>query len=118
MPEKPKQIKIPLATNRALVKRMVDNLAPGNLVSTLAGNALSIDPIYAVILSQATQAWKDKEELKERLLAEVKRRRIRFSKPAKEEKPMDDTARAAQFFDRFWADEAPVLHRLGVIELA
>ena len=66
MPENPKQIKIPLATNRALVKRMVDNLAPGNVVSTLAGNALSIDPIYAVILSQATQAWKDKDELKER----------------------------------------------------
>jgi hypothetical protein len=117
-PENPKLIKIPLATNRALVKRMVDNLAPGNLVSTLAGNALSIDPIYAVILSQASQSWKDKAELKERLMGEVKRRRIRFSKPAKEEKPQDDNERAAQFFDRFWADEAPVLHRLGVIELA
>ena len=116
--ENPKQVKIPLATNRALVKRMVDNLAPGNVVSTLAGNALSVDPIYAVILSQASQPWKDKDELKERLMGEVKRRRIRFSKPAKEDKPLDDTARAAQFFDRFWADEAPVLHRLGVIELA
>jgi hypothetical protein len=117
-PENPKQIKIPLATNRALVKRMVDNLAPGNVVSTLAGNALSIDPIFAVILSQATQTWKSKDELKERLMGEVKRRRIRFSKPAKEEKPLDDNERAGQFFDRFWADEAPVLHRLGVIELA
>jgi hypothetical protein len=117
-PENPKQIKIPLATNRALVKRMVDNLAPGNVVSTLAGNALSVDPIYAVILSLAAQAWKDKDELKGRLMAEVKRRRIRFSKPAKEDKPLDDNARAGQFFDRFWADEAPVLHRLGVIELA
>jgi hypothetical protein len=35
----------PLATNRALVKRMVDNLAPGNVNSTLAGNALNVDPI-------------------------------------------------------------------------
>jgi hypothetical protein len=117
-PANPKQIKIPLATNRALVKRMVDNLAPGNVVSTLAGNALGVDPIYAVILSQASQPWSNKDELKERLMGEVKRRRIRFSKPAKEEKPLDDTARASQFFDRFWSDEAPVLHRLGVIELA
>jgi len=31
---------------------------------------------------------------------------------------LDDNERAGQFFDRFWADEAPVLHRLGVIELA
>lgn len=118
VPENPKALKIPLATNRALVKRMVDNLAPGNAVSTLAGNALTIDPIFAVILSLAVQPWKSKDELKERLMAEVKRRRIRFSKPAKEEKPLDDDARATQFFDRFWADEAPVLHRLGVIELA
>ena len=116
MPASPKQFRIPLATNRALVKRMVENLAPGNLVSTSAGNAVSLDPIYAVILSLGTQPWKDKEELKNRLLAEVKRRRIRFSKPAKEDKPLDETERAAQFLDRFWADEAPILYRLGVIE--
>ncbi|MGH6892119.1 MAG: methyltransferase regulatory domain-containing protein, partial [Dongiaceae bacterium] len=118
MPAEPKQIKIPLATNRALVKRMVDNLAPGNVVSTLAGNALSVDPIFAVIVSLGAQYWKTRDELKERLTAEVTRRRIRFSKPAKEDKPLDEAARAAQFFDRFWADEAPILHRLGVIELA
>ncbi|WP_119303264.1 class I SAM-dependent methyltransferase [Dongia deserti] len=118
MPANPKQLTIPLAVNRALVKRMVDNLTPGNLVSTLAGNALSLDPIFAVILSLGTQPWKDRDELKEGLLAEVKRRRIRFSKPAKEEKPLDDAGRAAQFFDRFWTEEAPILHRLGVIELA
>jgi SAM-dependent methyltransferase len=117
MPANPKRIKIPLATNRALVKRMVDNLTPGNVVSTLAGNALGVDPIFAVILSQGEQPWKDKDELKERLMTEVKRRRIRFSKPAKEEKPLDDAGRANQFFDRFWADEVPILHRLGVIEL-
>jgi len=117
IPSSPKQITIPLAANRALVKRMVDNLAPGNIVSMLAGNALGLDPIYAVILSLGAQPWRDKDELKERLMAEVKRRRIRFSKPAKEEKPLDDMGRAAQFFDRFWADEAPILHRLGVIEL-
>ncbi len=118
MPAEPKQIKIPLATNRALVKRMVDNLAPGNLISTLAGNALSVDPIFAVVMSLGAQHWRTKDELRERLFAEVKRRRIRFSKPAKEEKPLDDAVRAAQFFDRFWADEVPILHRLGVIELA
>jgi SAM-dependent methyltransferase len=118
MPASPKQIKIPLATNRALVKRMVDNLAPGNVVSTLAGNALSLDPIFAVTMTLGAEPWKSKDELKERLVAEVKRRRIRFSKPAKEEKPLDDAARASQFFDRFWADEVPILHRLGVIELA
>ncbi|HET6622150.1 MAG TPA: class I SAM-dependent methyltransferase [Dongiaceae bacterium] len=117
MPANPKQIKIPFAVNQALVKRMVETLAPGNLVSTQAGNALGLDPIFAIILSQGVQPWKSKDELKERLAAEVKRRRIRFSKPAKEEKPLDDTARAGQFFDRFWADEAPVLHRLGVIEV-
>jgi SAM-dependent methyltransferase len=117
MPAAPKHLKIPLAANRALVKRMVDNLAPGNVVSTLAGNALSVDPIFAVILSLGTQHWKSKDELKERLLAEVKRRRIRFAKPAKEDKPLDDAGRAEQFFDRFWADEAPILHRLGVIEV-
>jgi SAM-dependent methyltransferase len=117
-PATPKQIRIPLATNRALVGRMVENLAPGNLVSTLAGNALSVDPIFAVIMSLGAQPWKDRDELKDKLVAEVKRRRIRFSKPAKEEKPLDDAGRAAQFFDRFWADEAAILHRLGVIELA
>jgi hypothetical protein len=116
MPATQKQIRIPLPVNRALVKRMVDNLAPGHVVSTLAGNAIGLDPIFAVILSLASQPWKDKDELKERLLAEVNRRRIRFSRPAKEEKPLDDAARAAQFFERFWTDEAPVLHRLGVIE--
>jgi SAM-dependent methyltransferase len=118
MPEAPKQVKIPLAANRALVKRMVDNLAPGNLVSTSAGNALSVDPVFALILSLAGQPWPSGDELKARLVAEVKRRRIRFSKPAKEEKPLEDADRAAQYFDRFWADEAPVLHRLGVIEVA
>lgn len=116
MPANPKQIKVPLAVNRALVKRMVDNLAPGNVVSTSAGNSLGVDPIYAVILSLGGEPWKDRDELKERLMAEVKRRRIRFGKPAKEEKPLDEIGRAGQFFDRFWTDEAPVLHRLGVIE--
>ncbi len=116
MPANPKRIKVPLATNRALVKRMVDNLQPGNVVSTLAGNALSLDPIFAVILTVGAEPWKDKDELKERLMGEVTRRRIRFSKPAKEDKPIDDAGRAGQFFDRFWADEAPILHRLGVIE--
>jgi hypothetical protein len=114
----PRQIKIPLAVNRALVQRMVDQLAPGQVVSTLAGNAMGVDPIFAVILSLGGQPWNEKEELKERLVGEVKRRRIRFSKPAKEDKPLDDTARAAQFFDRFWTDEAPILHRLGVIEFS
>ena len=118
MTANPRQIKIPFAVNQALVKRMIETLAPGNLVSTEAGNALGLDPIFAIILSQGVQPWKDKDALKERLVAEVKRRRIRFSKPAKEEKPLDDTARAGQFFDRFWADEAPLLHRLGVIEVA
>ncbi len=112
----PRQIRLPLAVNRALVKRMVDTLTPGNVVSALAGNALGLDPIFAVILTLGAQPWKDKDELKERMMAEVKRRRIRFSKPAKEDKPLDDAARAAQFYDRFWADEAPILRRLGVIE--
>src|SRR5919109_563822 len=97
MPAAPKQINIPLATNRALVKRMVDNLSPGNVVSTQAGTAISVDPIFAVIISLGAKSWASKDELKERLTAEVKRRRIRFSKQAKEEKPLDDTARAAQF---------------------
>ena len=118
MPATPKQIKIPLAVNRALLNRMVDTLAPGNVVSTLAGNALGIDPIFAVIMVLGQQPWKNKDELREKLVGEVKRRRIRFSKPAKEEKPLDDVARAGQFFERFWSEEAPVLHRLGVIELA
>jgi len=118
MPATPKQIKIPLAVNRALLNRMVDTLAPGNVVSTLAGNALGIDPIFAVIMVLGQQPWKSKDELREKLVGEVKRRRIRFSKPAKEEKPLDDVARAGQFFERFWSEEAPVLHRLGVIELA
>jgi hypothetical protein len=74
--------------------------------------------VFAILLALGAKGWASKDELKERLVAEVKRRRIRFSKPAKEEKPLDDATRAAQFFDRFWADEAPVLHRLGVIELA
>jgi hypothetical protein len=118
MPATPRQIKIPLAVNRALVTRMVDTLTPGNVISTLAGNALGIDPIFAVIVALGQQPWKSKDELKEKLVAEVKRRRIRFSKPAKEEKPLDDAARAGQFFDRFWSEEAPILHRLGVIEVA
>ena len=118
IPAHPKRINIPSPVNRALVKRMVDNLAPGNLVSLLAGNAVSLDPIFAVILSVAGQPWKDEDELKERVFGEVKRRRIRFNKPAKEEKPLDDNARAAQYLDRFWAEEAPVLHRLGVIEIS
>jgi predicted methyltransferase family protein len=117
IPAHPKRINIPSPVNRALVKRMVDNLAAGNLVSPLAGNAMSLDPIFAVILSAAGQPWKDQDEFKERIFGEVKRRRLRFNKPAKEEKPLDDMARAAQFLDRFWADEAPVLHRLGVIEI-
>lgn len=115
IPADPRQIRIPLAVNRALVKRVADSLAPGQVVSTVAGNAIGIDPVFAVILSLCSQPWKDKSELKERLLSEVKRRRIRFSKPAKEDKPLDDAGRAAQFFDRFWSDEVPILHRLGVI---
>jgi hypothetical protein len=57
------------------------------------------------------------DELKERLMGEVKRRRIRFSKPAKEDKPLDDNDRR-QFLDRFWADGRRCCiagsHRAGV----
>ncbi|MEZ5832998.1 MAG: methyltransferase regulatory domain-containing protein, partial [Dongiaceae bacterium] len=118
VPADPKLIKIPLAANRALLKRVVDTLTPGNLVSTLAGNAISLDPIFGLLLSLGAQPWQDRNELKNRLVAEVKRRRIRFNKVAKEDKPLDDAARTGQFFDRFWSEEVPILHRLGLIELA
>lgn len=147
IPAEPRQVRVPMEPNRALIKRMADNLISGNAISTAAGSAVSVDPIYAVLILLLQQTWKSPDEAKARLVAEVKRRRIRFNAPApaadkgaggkddskddgKAEadtsgattgKPadpaQDDAARAGQFFDRFFTVEAPVLHRLGVIEL-
>ena len=113
-----KVINVPLATNRALIQRTVETLTTGNLVSTLLGTAIGIDPIYGLLLSLGQKRFDSKDMLKDALVAEVKRRRIRFSKPAKDDKPMDDAARTTQLFDRFWADEVPIMRRLGIIELA
>ena len=143
IPAEPRQVRVPMEANRALIKRMADNLISGNAISTAAGSAISVDPIYAVLILLLQQTWKSQDEAKARLVAEVKRRRIRFNRPAppvdkgaagKDEgkaeadtsgattgtpgdPAQDDAARAGQFFDRFFATEAPVLHRLGVIEL-
>ena len=83
------------------------------------------------------------DEAKARLVAEVKRRRIRFNRAAlpgekggagkedgKAEADMsgatagtpadpaqDEAARAGHYFDRFFSTEAPILHRLGIVEL-
>lgn len=113
-----KMIKIPLATNRGLVQRSVETLQAGNLVSTSLGTAVGVDPIYALLLSLGQRPFASKDALKDALVAEVKRRKIRFSKTGKEDKPMDEAARSTQLFDRFWADELPVMRRLGIVELA
>ena len=162
MPAEPRQVKVPMEANRVLIKRMADNLVSGNAISTSAGSASSIDPIYAVLILLLQQPWKSLDEAKARLVAEVKRRRIRFNRAAppaekgggkdvgkdagkdagkdlgkdlgKDEgkaeaetsgattgapsdPAQDDAARAGHFFDRFFATEAPVLHRLGIVEL-
>lgn len=144
IPAAPKQVNVPSEANRALIRRMADNLAAGNAVSTAAGTGLAIDPIYALIITLLQQPWKTPEEAKARLAAEVTRRRIRFNRTALPgekdgdkdavtksgataggpaggaggEAVEDSAARAGQFLDKFFASEAPVLHRLGVIELA
>ncbi len=147
IPAEPRQVKVLSETNRVLIKRMADNLLAGNAVSTAAGSAIGVDPIYAVLIMLLQQSWKSPEEAKARLVAEVARRRIRFNRaalpgekgaagkddgkdggkaePVKSgattgtpgEPAEDDAARAGHFFDRFFAVEAPILHRLGVIEL-
>lgn len=143
VPTEPKRVKVPLEANRALIRRIAENLASGNVISTSAGNAVALDPIYAVIIALLQQPWKSRDEAKERLVAEVKRRRIRFNRePTPADKSSEkqggakaeatknggevikvidpaaeDATRAGQFFDRFFASEAPVLHRLGIIEL-
>jgi hypothetical protein len=147
IPAEPRQIKVPSETNRALFKRLADNLISGNAISVQAGSALGVDPVYALIITLLQQPWKTRDEAKARLAAEVTRRRIRFNRgPSPAEKDgagkdeavksgattavatasasatagnqaQDDVARGAQFFDKFFASEAPVLHRLGVIEL-
>jgi SAM-dependent methyltransferase len=113
-----KVIKVPLATNRALIQRTAETLAAGNVVSTLLGTAISIDPIYGLLLSMGQKPFASRDALKEALVAEVKRRRIRFAKSPKDEKPVDEATRAGQLFDRFWTDELPIMRRLGIVELA
>lgn len=135
-PAQPTQLRIPLEANRALIRRMADNLIAGNALSVAGGTAVGIDPIYAVTIMLLQQPWKSRDEVTARLAAEVKRRRIRFNsaalggdkggadkgegKAAKAGDPVrqDDAAQAGQFIDKFFAGEAPILHRLGVIELA
>jgi SAM-dependent methyltransferase len=172
IPAEAKRVKVPSETNRALIKRMADNLIAGNAVSASAGTAIAIDPVHALIITLLQQPWKSRGEAKEKLKQEVQRRRIRFHrgpneagkggakpgeiKPAeikageikpgeikvgeikvgeikigadklivvkdgvaqgKVEPPLDEASRAEQYFDKFFAVEGPLLHRLGIIEL-
>ena len=143
-------MKVLSETNRALIKRMSDNLLTGNAVSVSAGSAIGIDPVHALIITLLQQPWKSRAEARERLKEEVLRRRIRFNRgpnetkgadkgadakaeiragdkvvPGKEvvvqgkiEIPGDDAMRGGQYFDKFFAVEGPLLHRLGILELA
>jgi hypothetical protein len=77
-------------------------------------------PIYAVILSQASPGVEGQgRDSRERLdgRGETAAASASASRPRKRSR-WTTAERAGQFFDRFWDDEAPVLHRLGVIELA
>ncbi len=152
IPAEAKQVKVLSETNRALIKRMADNLIAGNAVSVSAGSAIGIDPVHALIINLLQQPWKSRAEAKERLKEEVLRRRIRFNRGPGEAKaadakspevksgetksgevkavlgkegvfqgkidiPTDDAMRSGQYFDKFFAAEGPLLHRLGIIEL-
>jgi hypothetical protein len=145
IPTEAKQVRGISETNRALIKRMSDNLLTGNAVSVSAGSAIGIDPIHALIITLLQQPWKNRAEARERLKEEVQRRRIRFNRgpteakgadgkeeikagdkavPGKEgviqgkiEIPADDAMRGGQYFDKFFAVEGPLLHRLGILEL-
>ena len=116
-----KVITVPLATNRALIQRTVETLGAGNLVSTLLGTAIGIDPIYGLLLSMGQKPFASKDALKDALVAEVKRRRIRFAKAVKDDKPVDETTRAGQLFDlilgRGSAHHAPAGHCRAGIEV-
>jgi hypothetical protein len=154
IPAEAKQVKVLSETNRALIKRMSDNLIAGNAVSTAAGTAVGIDPVHALIITLLQQPWKSRAEAKERLKEEVLRRRIRFNRGPNETKgadakgadakagekgeiksgdkivigkeavvqgkieiPTDDATRGGQYFDKFFAAEGPLLHRLGILAL-
>jgi SAM-dependent methyltransferase len=138
MPATPKQMKIPSATNQALIRRLSDNLIAGSAITVNGGSAVSIDPIYALIMVLLQQPWKNLDEAKARLLLEVGRRRIRFNRTPPGSKDgeggkaevgkveggkaeagkIDENARAQEFFAKFISSEAPVLQRLGVVEFS
>jgi len=80
IPAEAKRVKVPSETNRALIKRMADNLIAGNAVSTTGGTAIGIDPVHALIITLLQQPWKSRAEAKEKLKEEVQRRRIRFNR--------------------------------------